>query len=168
MRTILITNLVIILGKRHIQGYFSDDDYEKMMTIITEIQIKSMRARHRKCSIGDAMKEAMFFYANHNGLIEKGVPEGVIPYYYKDSFFKDVGKKIERAVKLGIGSYNNQNEQWIRDDVLKMMDTRNEFEEKNKISEIRDSQEQWDAMTTYLTNIQTEFKEWKKKGEKNG
>ena len=135
------------------------------MTVITEIQIKIMRATKRKCTIGEAIREAMLFYANHNGMIEKGVPNGIVPYYYKDSYFEDIFKKIMRAEKHGIGGYRNQNETWIREDVIKIADIRNEIEEKNNLLEIRDSKEQWDAMTDYIKKIHEEYKEWKVKKE---
>ncbi|KKK49801.1 hypothetical protein LCGC14_1505970 [marine sediment metagenome] len=157
----------LVNTRKHIQGYFSQEDYERVMTIITEIQIKYMRATNHRCTVGDAIKEALLFYANHNGLVAKGVPQGIIPYYYKDSFFEDEFEKIKRAEKNGIGSWRNINETWIREDIIKVMDIRNEIEERNIILEIRDKKEQWKAMTDYIDKIYTEYKEWKKKGEKD-
>jgi len=155
-------NLVILLGKRKIQGYLSDDDYEKIMSVIIEIQIKSMRAKNQKCTIGDTIKEAFLFYANHYRLIVKGTSNGVIPYYFKDSFFENVFEIIEKAENQGISTYNNQYEEWVRTDIFKIMEIRNEYGEKNNLIEIRDNNEQWKAIVDYITGIQGEFQEFKK------
>ena len=118
--------------------------------------------------MGDAIKEAFLFYANHMGLTVKGTTNGVIPYYYKDSFFEWIFEKIKRAEDKGIGtSYNNQDEEWVRVDIIKIMEIRNEYKEKNDLLEIRDKNEQWKTIVDYIKRIYDEFQKFKEEAEKN-
>lgn len=154
-------NLVILLSRRRIQGYFSEDDYKNIISIIVEIQIKSLRANNLKCSYGDAMKEVFYLYANHYELFIKGTND-VKPYYFKDSFFEDVFKHIERAEKYGLNTLNNQSASFVIQDAFKIMDFKKEYAKKRDIEEIRDRNEQFEAIVDYLKGSYDEYQESKK------
>jgi len=155
-------NLVILLAKRKIQGYVSDNDYEKIMSIVYEIRMKSMRIANRDITIGDAIKEAFISYANHQGLIKEGWDNGFKFYYYNDSFFEKIFERINKAEKFGIDKWNNQIAKYVIREIFDIMNKKDEIAKKNDIENIEDMNEQWNAIVDYVKGIYGEYQEFKK------
>lgn len=153
------------MGKRHIQGYVSEKDYEEIMNVIVEIQRRKMIITKKPPSLGDVIKECIIFYGEHLGIVEKGAQKEFVPFYYKDIFFEELFNNIKLSEKKGIGSYNNQTQKWVEQDIVKIMDTRNEINERNNIWDIYNQEERWKIIKEYINKIYKEYQEWKNGGK---
>lgn len=148
--------------KRHLQAYHSEVKYQMVMSIINNIRSKYL-AKNERCSIAKAIEVLAVHYGNGHNLIHKGVPSGIVPYYYDKETMESFNNRISR-IEGKPNNYNNMRVYMgLEGELRGVMDSRNELELEQNLMNCPDRVKGVKLMRSYIDKISMEFNKFNEK-----
>lgn len=134
------------------------------MNVINHIR-SNFLLKNEKCSIAKAIEILAVHYGNGNGIVHKGVQDGIIPYYYNDDQM-DHFKNLAGKIKKDPTNYNNMRLYGtLEEEIRKIMVSRNELEEEISLLNTSSRQDGIIIMNEYINILDAEYQDFKKNGE---
>jgi hypothetical protein len=128
-----------------IQGYLSESEYDKVITIIKNIQASKL-IKGENCTIGRAIVILADYYGNGESLIKED--GDVLPEYYKMSRMRELRHWAFKADEGFTGP-----QQWLEKDIPSIMKTEKDKDDINALDKIDNRNDRLVYITEYINKL---------------